>query len=366
MIRYVTTAAEVVDAYKVLNRLSVLAIDTETEGLDPLVDRLLLLQIGNSSDQYVFDIYQLGKHIAPILKILDKRSVLKILHNAKFDYKFIKKHLGVTMETLRCTMLGEKLLMQGWKGPLFNLNTVLDKYLGKHLDKGVREEFIGKKFGESFTEEEIEYAGDDVKYLIELESIIDFKLSQRGLTDVSRLEYETLNVTGDLELNGVLIDQKKWLALKDDANLRADEARYKLDAHFKPYCEVDLFGAPVINYNSPLQLKPILEKILDKPLSSTGKDYLKMFMSYNVIELLFSYREAAKQISTYGQNFIDNNVHEDGRIYCDFNQLGAQTGRYSSSNPNLQNIPSNQKYRTPFIAEPGYKLISADFQGQLT
>jgi DNA polymerase-1 len=76
---------------------------------------------------------------------------------------------------------------------------------------------------------------------------------------------------------------------------------------------------------------------------------------------LLAYRDADKKISTYGENLFKNINQNTGRLHAEFNQLGTHTGRFSSSNPNMQNIPRENRYRNAYVARPGHKIITADY-----
>ncbi len=187
--------------------------------------------------------------------------------------------------------------------------------------------------------------------------IIDLQLDS-----VYNLECEVIPVSGDMELNGLHLDFAKWSALEATAKKESLIKKEELDKHFLPYCDKDLFGDPIINYNSPLQLKPILEKILGHDITGTGKDVLERII-HPVVRSLLKYREYEKRVSTYGSSFYKNHVHSiTGRIHPNFNQVGAtDSGRYASNNPNAQNIPRETAYRAAFTAEPGWKIVGSDY-----
>jgi len=361
---YITTEDELNAALTYLRRQPIVALDTETTGLNPLEDKILLLQIGDTQEQYVFNIYKLGTYIYKVLDWIIEKNVACIIHNAKFDYAMIKSNFGYTLPEVRCTMIGEQLLNQGKKQSV-GFGAVALKYLGIALDKTQQSSFIGMKWGQEFTQRQIDYAGEDVQYLLPIYKKIQNLLNERGMGELSTLEYETTRVTADMELNGIFLDSEKWLALKDKAIAAADVAKAKLDKFFEPFVEKDLFGSLDINYNSPTQLLPILSDITRTKLTSTSEAALKR-ISHPVIEALLEYRGQQKRITTYGKEFLEQNVSPiDGRVHSDFMQLGADSGRYASKNPNMTNIPKAQEYRAAFIAQdPEYRIISADFSGQ--
>jgi len=362
--RHITTDKGVENALTYLRRKSILGLDTETTGLDPLDNKILLLQIGDQGEQFVFDIYKLGAEVYPVLDWLVTDDITIVMHNAKFDYSMIKTNFDRTLQKVICTMIGEQLLNQGRKQSA-SFEAVCLKYIGVPLDKTQQSTFIDMKWGQTFTTRQLQYAADDIKYLIPVYKKIQSLLDSRGMKELSALEYNTTRVTADMEINGIFLDRKKWLALKDKAIAGADTAQAKLDKFFDSYCQKDLFGNLDINYNSPTQLLPILSDITKTKLKSTAEPALKR-LNHPVIKVLLEYRGHQKNITTYGQEFLNQYVSKiDGRIHSSFKQLGADSGRYASREPNMTNIPKAQEYRAAFIAQdPEYRIISADFSGQ--
>lgn len=175
-----------------------------------------------------------------------------------------------------------------------------------------------------------------------------------------------------MTLDGIYLDKDKWLPLEDKAKKALVKAKEKLDEHFKYFIEsnvsTDLFGdvEHVINYNSPKQLLPRLREVTNLELSSTDAKYLEFYKDkHEVIADLIAYRQEQKKITTYGSAFLDYIHKYDNRIHSKYRQLKAQTGRISSDDPNMMNLPKEQDYRTPFcVQDPEWNFISADFSGQ--
>ena len=344
-----------------------LGLDVESTGLDPLTSKVLLLQIGNSYKQYILDIARLGESVNMVFECIKDRgrSLLLIGHNMGFDYSLIRTNFNFRLPFVACTMIAEKLLNSGKKIEA-NLEAVVEKYLGVKLNKLAQETFQHMKFGDTFSSEQLLYAGDDVKYLVPLRREQQKLIHSRKMGELMLVEDETAMVTGDLKVDGIKINKTKWLALRDIVEAEAEKIKIKLHDHFRSHTQKDLFGEPVINLNSPKQLLPLLSKICGTRFKSTDEKTLIAYQDkFDVIKDLLEYRKARKRIDTYGQSFIDQHVSPiDGRIHSDFDQLGAESGRFSSRNPNMTNIPRDQAYRTPFEAEPGFKIISADFSQQ--
>ena len=377
-----------------------IAVDTETTGLDPLTDKILLLQIGNHLEQWVIDAYKIGDDgIKLVLNLIKNKLITKLFHNAIFDYSMIIGNYGIELDNIKCTFITNKLLTNGRRTSDNSLAGVVDKYLNIDLSKTERKSFIAHKYGEPFTPEQIEYAGIDVKYLGQVFDAQMKLIRERKMQTLLALEFMTIKTTADMNLNGIYVDQKKWLALKSTAEKEALDIKLKLDEIFKDHCETDMFGAlmapnlkaenykkrvkllrhkgqtvsvktraPVpelLNYDSNEQMQHMLSLVLGHPIESTNREYLKT-LRHEAIDLLLKYREKRKLVTTYGQEFLNQHVHpKTKRIHSHFDPMGTETGRWSSKNPNMQNIPKGAEYREPFCAQKeGYSIISADFSGQ--
>jgi DNA polymerase-1 len=364
-VHYITEpGVELQAALSFLGAQKILSVDIESSGFDPLSNKVLLLQIGNRYHQYVFDIARLGDAVQQVKPILVNPAVLKILHNGKFDYKFLKANLGIEMETIYDTMLAEHLLQKGRKMSGFALDDVSEKYANVKLDKTIRQTFGGLVYGETFSQEQIEYAAADVRFL-ELIMIEQRKLLQRDLLEeVCSTECNAIQVTGDMELNGMRIDRTKWLAAEAITKVERQAALDQLDILVAPFVTSDMFGKPELNYNSPKQLLAVLQRALpEEKITATGEDALKD-IHHPITEALLYYRGLEKRITTYGEAFLKNIHNATGRVHTTFDQSETDTGRYSSKKPNLQNIPVKDTsiYRDAFIAfDDDSMLVDADY-----
>lgn len=348
-----------------LRESKLIGLDTETNGLDPYRKDLLLISAGNQHQQFVFDVARLGKKIDQVVKILGDSKKLTILHNAKFDYKFFRQKLGLTLENIFDTMLAEQLLLVGIKKDGYGLDDVAEKYMGVTLNKAIRDTFVDMKYGDEFTELQLKYSCEDVQYLVPIFEQQRVLLEKYSLQQVAELEMNAIAPTGDMELNGMFLDMDLWLDAEEQAIKEKEEALKELDALFEPHVPVDMFGKPLINYNSPLQILEPLKLLMGsegKNLANTKEDTLKNFQHIPVVAKLLEYREKEKRITTYGASFLDHVNPITRRIHTDFSQLRTDTGRYASSDPNLQNIPKLQIYRKPFVSgDPDYRIITCDY-----
>jgi len=356
------------DCETAINYLSTqnkLGVDSETTGFKAIQEKMLLLQIGNTYRQYVFDLARIQDCYGMIRGLLADHTIIKIFHNAKFDYTFIKSTFGIDVHNVRCTLVAAQLLTRGIIQADNSLKGLLSKHLNVNISKSQQKSFIGAKFGEEFTDEQLEYAGTDIEHLVNLENSLLKLLNERGMHDLYRLECETTRVTGDMEYNGLFLDTEMWLGLANKSEKETRVAIAALDEYFLPYCNMTLFGEADINYGSPQQLLPILNKITGQNIESTGEEELKK-INHPVIKPLLAFREHMKKVTTYGKEFVDKHINSiTGRIHSSFKQLGADSGRMASGSPNLQNIPAGPEYRECFRAQHvDYRLICADFSGQ--
>lgn len=363
-INYVETNEQLDKCIDDLKGRQKIAVDTETNGLDPLANDLLLIQMGTKDVQYVIDVYKLQKYLPKLSIVLNNPEIEKIFHNAKFDLKFLKANLDLDVNRVKCTMINDQLLYAGRKVS-HSLQNTLNRHLSIPIQKEQQKSFIDMRFGDTFTREQVHYAAVDVQHLIELNELLEKYLLEQDMITLMELEMDTIYATCDLELNGIYLDSDSWLALKDEALVESNKAKLELDSHFIDICEVDMFGNVSLNYNSPSQLKPKLEEITGQGISSTSVGVLQR-INHPVIKALLDYRGHTKKLTTYGEDFLNTHVSKvDGRVHSDFIQLGADSGRYASRNPNMTNIPSSAKYRAAFkVQKSTNKMISADFSGQ--
>jgi DNA polymerase I len=367
MIYQIDDQKGVKDAYEYLKSESMVGADTETTGLDPLVDKVLLIQLGTPLNQYVFDIARIDKEdLKLVFKILESDKILKVFQNGKFDYKMLKTNFNIKVRNLADTMITEQILTKGAKQRGFGLADLSEKYGAGQLDKSIRSEFVAMKYGDIFTKQAIIYAAEDVRVTPIIYSKQLAIADSKDMRKLILLENDAVAVYAEMELNGIYVDSDKWLALEKDAEKNMKEAEKKLQVHFESYFQKNLFGEIDLNYSSPAQIKPALEKIIKISLESTNEKYLEQFQhDHEVIRDLFDYREASKRVSTYGKAFLKFIHPVTKRIHADYLQVQADSGRSSCRNPNIQNIPHQQEYRTPFCAQhKDYRIISADFASQ--
>lgn len=395
MIHFVNTVEGYHKALGYLTECNLLGVDTETTGVDPYLSRVLLLQVGDENHQYVFDVFQLQRldiDFKEIKQLLENPLLTKIGHNLLFDYKMLKVNLNIELEHIFDTMIAEYLLTKGAKLQGFGLADVLDKYgIEKNLSKEERKTFLTHLPGTDFTVEQIKYAGKDVENLIPLARQLHKLLIRDGMEELMELENNTVLVTADMELAGICLDKAEWEELASQAAIKRNEAKEKLLEYlpedFDPInllppkqkekiqkkqdkqesLALDIKATIEINFSSPIQVAGFLTAITGKePPDTNEKTLYKVYTKSDgslepVVKALLDYREADKLATTYGMSFYDENIHPiTGRIHSNFIQLGADSGRFASRNPNMQNLPANKAYRAAFKAAPGYKMICAD------
>ena len=366
------------EAYEQLKEIKYLQVDCETTGLSHIDDSILLVQVGNHDNQFVFDVRD-GNFETLQTILTDER--IKILHNACFDYKFLKK-AGIVLNNVWDTLIIEKLLHNGQpaiKG-FYKLNELVERYANIQIDKTAQTSFINHK--NDFTLEQVKYAADDVKYLEIVREKQIIHLNQSELMQCAKLENAVCLAFGDIEYEGMLVDTDKWYALGKAEALKAEMLSATMNGiilrdpalvKFSPRSyqttmfgslEEDLSNAVNINWSSPAQVLPILQTLIPKLENCDTKFLATAHRSdHDLIDMYITYRESSKLASAFGEEWLNKYVCTDGKVHTRFQQI-LRTGRVSSASPNMQQIPSNNEYRNCFICPEGWSYISSDFSSQ--
>lgn len=346
-----------------LIKQDIIAVDTEGTSLDPYANKLLLIQIGTPEKAYIIDARKI-KDFSGIKKLLEDPQKLKLTQNGKFDYEVIKVSLGISMKNIYDTMLAEALLTAGISAGvrLSSLKLLAKNYLDIDLKKEIRESFIT---GGKVTKDQLEYAAMDVLVLFPIFAKQYVKLKEKSLTKTAKLEFAVLPVVGEMELRGTNIDVDKWRRNLKSFRAKRDALANDLHNEIRPLYknnQADLFGnmGSAINLNSQKQLMELFNDKLGLDFPSTGVAILQK-STHPVAKMLLEYRGYEKLLSAFGENMISKINKKTKRLHPDFFQLGASTGRFSCSNPNLQQIPRDATFRSCFSASKGYKLVNADY-----
>lgn len=336
----------------------IISLDTETTGLDPFLHELLLLQLSDGNNSYVFDTRQVDVRI--FKPMLEDAKVLKIIQNACFDLKVLKVKKDILIQNMYCTMLAEQVINAGITKKS-NLKLLVKNYLGFSMDKETRELFNG--FSGEFNKQMIHYASDDVAVLPEIYRKQLALLKKENLVHIAKLEFDAVPAIAEMEMYGVKIEDEQWREILKEINVSRDCKLADIRDVLEPLVEQpDLFGYVPVNTNSPKQMVEYFNKVgID--IADTSEGTLKN-IEHPLAEMLLKYREYEKILTSYGEELLAKVNSVTGRVHPHYQQLGAASGRFSCSNPNLQQIPADNKYRHCFASRPGFLISTADYSQQ--
>ena len=365
---YITDVDSLNRALEDLEKQKAIGVDVESSGLNAYLDTLLMVQLGTDQTSYIIDVRFVNlKEVPRYKELMENPKIIKILHNAKFDYKFLKHHTGVEMTNIYDTMLAEGVLTAGLTAGFVGLKTLAFQYLGLKMEKAIRTSFVGM-LHQTFTPEQLEYGALDTLVLFPIFNQQLVKLQKENVVNIAKLEFATTKVVAEMEHRGIYIDAEKWKGILKDLKVKRIENSEKFFDAIKnmyAYQSMDLFGTaqPPININSNVQLLDLFNNKLKLNLLSTG-DAILADVKHPIAATLRDYRKYEKLLSAFGETLLEKINPVTGRLHPDFNQLGAATGRFSCNNPNLQQIPRNSAeapFRECFKPREGYKLVTADY-----
>lgn len=365
------------------------AFDTETDGFSPVFNKIVgfsmsveegvacyvplahgELNKGQSGDlfapqvtvkQLSFDIIK--KHLKPLFA---SKSILKIGHNIKFDMHFMSQVLGndFVIEPIDDTAVMSSVLDSSNHGhgmdelaELFlNYKTIAyDEVTGSGKNKVT--------FDKVPLDKALDYAAEDADITLRLYNVLKPRLVSEGVAKVyEHFDRPLITTLKEMEDVGITVDVKHLNELKGEFEVKLSELEK----------EVYLLAGEEFNLASPKQVGEILAKVLNvkgKKTSTgamqTGASELeKMAEEHELPRKILEWRGFAKLKSTYTDSLLDL-VNGNNRVHTTYNQTYVNTGRLSSNNPNLQNIPirssEGKKIRQCFIPRAGYRLISSDY-----
>ena len=361
-----------------LSRAEVVAIDTETTSLNYMQAKIVGISIAiKSNEAYYIPVMheydgvpaQLDREfvLEKLKPWLEDKDSIKIGHHLKYDCHVFANH-GIELDGENFDSMLESYVLNS-TATRHNLNAVAKRYLS--FDTTSYEDVAGKGakqigFNQVHLEEAIDYAAEDADVSFQLHQALYPKLMEtNSLVKLYRdIEIPLLKVLQNIERNGVLIDESMLEEQSDQfaATLKELES------------EAYKFAGVEFNLSSPKQLQEILYDKLSLPIlkktpkgqPSTAESVLqRLAEDFPIVQTILDYRTIAKLKTTYTDKLPLMVNNDTGRVHTSYHQAVTATGRLSSSDPNLQNIPirtaEGRRIRQAFIAPKGSQILAADY-----
>jgi len=376
-VQIVDTPAKLEALAAKLSKANVISFDTETTSTDEMQADLvgISLSVKEGTGYYIPIGHKNGQNlpveqvIAALRKPLTDPSIGKVAHNAKYDYIVMARYGLKVMPLTFDTMIAEFVTDPGSRN--LGLKGLAFVRLGEQMTE--IEELIGKgKSQISMAEVNVEaaaaYAAADAEITLRLMSILREDLERvGGMKLMEEIELPLITILADMEMSGILLDLPFFANMSEELQGRLNEIT----------TQVFQSVGQEFNLNSTQQLSDVLFNRLRLEPPDRGKKTASGHYStsaavlenlrgkHEVVDWVLEHRELSKLKSTY-LDALPNAVNPNtGRVHTSYSQTGAVTGRLSSSNPNLQNIPirtaEGRRVRNGFIAGPGNVLLSVDY-----
>ncbi|MDD3480934.1 MAG: DNA polymerase I [Patescibacteria group bacterium] len=357
-----------------------IAIDTETTSQDPIKAKLVGISIAlREKEAYYIPVgHKKGKQLSPktlqdlLNPVFEDERIKKIGHNIKYDY-IVLTRAGFDLSGIDFdTMIAAYLLDPNMRSQ--KLSTLATAELGIGMID--IESLIGTgkdqiTFDEVSILDGAKYSGEDADVALRLKHLFEKKLKEVELLSLAqKIEFPLIPILSEMEISGIGVDKKKLQGLSKEADSKIKKLKKSIYSK----------AGKEFNISSPLKLQGVLyEKLkiqakLEDPkdlkklksggYSTAASELEKLKGAHPIIDEILTYRELSKLKSTY-IDVLPNLLDDSGRVHTTFNQTVTQTGRLSSTDPNLQNIPIRtdfgKKIREAFIPNKGNVFVSADY-----
>ena len=349
-----------------------LSLDTETTSTNPIEAELVGLSFAVRENQAFYvpvpENHEEAQQVVEIFRPLyENPSILKIGQNIKYDMQVLANY-GITLKgDLWDTMVAHYLIQPELRHNMDLLAEVYLNYKTIHIDELIGPKGKKQRSMRELTPAEVyEYAAEDADVTLKLKRVLEPKLKEVGADRLFHdIEMPLIPVLADMERNGVCIDTESLAETSKAFTQRMNDIEQQIYA----------LAGEQFNISSPKQVGDILFsklKIVEKPKKTktgqfvTSEEVLQTLKGkHEIVEKILDYRGLRKLLSTYIDTLPQLINPKTQHIHTSFNQTVTATGRLSSSDPNLQNIPvrgeDGKEIRKAFIPEPGCLFFSADY-----
>lgn len=349
------------------------AFDTETTGLNTFTAELVGISISFEKEKaYYIPVKLKGEKTLSLKKVKDvlgpvfaDEHIKKYGHNLKYDLEILQQ-AGIGIKGLAFDTMVAAYLIDPTGGTSLALKNLSQGILNR-TTLSLMDILPDKKstFDQVNLKDAILYACQDADLTFQLVDYFEKKLKENGLMELfEKVEMPLITVLAKMEENGIYIDKDKLAELSKELTKKVKKLKEN----------IYILAGEEFNLDSPKQMQEILFKKLNLPsfkktktgFSTDASVLEELAPEYEIARHLLEYRTLSKLISTYIDALPQITNSKTGRIHTSFNQTITATGRLSSSNPNLQNIPAKgelaQEIRSAFIPEKkGWKILSADY-----
>ena len=349
-----------------------LSLDTETTSLSPIDAELVGLSFSVKENEAFYvpvpaDQGEARKIVDLLRPVYENEKILKVGQNLKYDYEVLMKY-GVRLAgKMFDTMLAHYVIQPELRHNMDYLAEIYLNYKTIHIDELIGPKGKNQKNMRDLRPQDVyEYAAEDADVTLKLKNKLEGELKKYGAEELFyNIEMPLMPVLAEMEMNGVTIDTQSLADTSDVLTKRMEEVEKEI---------YELAGAP-FNIASPRQVGEVLFdklQIVEKAKKTktgqyvTNEEVLQSLKGkHKIVEAILEHRGLKKLLGTYIDALPKLINARTGHIHTSFNQATTATGRLSSSDPNLQNIPvrgeEGKEIRKAFIPEPGCLFFSADY-----